>query len=84
MKSNCRRKSAGYDAAALTKMPRLVATGWLVVALAASIFVPIRIAEIFGAHHRGLLICAAIPADAYSPIFAVSHSNQNQGNLKDE
>lgn len=84
MKSNWRRKRASYAAAFLPKMPTLLRTGWLAVALAAAIVIPTRIAEIFAAHNSGLSICVAFSDDASTPTFAVSHSNQNQGNLKDE
>lgn len=65
-------------------MTRPLRIGWTAVGLAAVIAVPPRVAEIVAAHNPGAFFCVATSSDAFTPTFAVSHSIQNQGNLKDE
>nr|WP_143592046.1 hypothetical protein [Stenotrophomonas maltophilia] len=65
-------------------MMRPLRIAWTAVCLATVIAVPLRIAEIVAAHNPGAFICVATSTDAFTPTFAFSHTNLNQGNLKDE
>lgn len=84
MNSNRRCIKAGYAHGSNRKVSTLIRVGWILVALTASAVVPLRIAEIVAAHHPGAVFCVAVPSDASAPTFAVSHADQNQGNLKSE
>ena len=65
-------------------MKRPLRVGWTAVGLVAAVAVPFRAAEIAAAHHPGAHFCVATASDASTPTFAFSHTNLNQGNLKDE
>lgn len=84
MNSNCRCIRASYAHGSDRKVSTLIRAGWILVALTASVVVPLRIAEIVAANHPSAIFCLAVPSDASAPTLAVSHADQNQGNLKSE
>lgn len=84
MRSNCRRIQSSYDHESRPMESKLIRIGWVLVACMAVIVIPLRIAEIVAANLSDAFFCVAASTDASAPTFAVSHVNQNQGNLKDE
>ncbi len=84
MKSNCRCIHASYGHGSNRERSTLIRVGWVIVALTALIVVPLRIAEIVAANHPNAIFCVTAASDASRPTFAVSHVDQNQGNLKSE
>lgn len=84
MNSNCRCIKASYAHGSDRKVSTLIRVGWILVALTASVVVPLRIAEIVAANHPSAIFCVAVPSYASAPTLAVSHADQNQGNLKSE
>lgn len=84
MTSNCRCNNASYDPETRPEPSMLISVGWILVACTAAIVVPLRAHEIVVANQTRTLFCAVASGDAYPPTFAVSHSAQYQGNLKDE
>jgi hypothetical protein len=84
MTSNCRCNNASYDHGTRPEPSTLIRVGWILVVSTAAIVVPLRVAEIVVANQMKTSFCAVASDDAYRPTFAVSHSAQYQGNLKDE
>lgn len=71
MNSNCRCIRASYAHGSDRKVSTLIRAGWILVALTASVVVPLRIAEIVAANHPSAIFCLAVPSDASAPTLAV-------------
>ncbi len=65
-------------------MKRGYCIAWMALAIVSAIVVPLRVAEIAAAHQLKRSICVVAANDASLPAIAVSHTNMNTGNLKDE
>lgn len=55
MNPNCRCIRAGYAHGSDRKVSTLIRVGWILVALTASVVVPLRIAEIVAANHSSAI-----------------------------